>query len=92
LRSEVKITQDAKDERCIGVIAIRLMSPQGMMEEEQLKKLQKLVQTAIYTQPFLDIEPTDLPKYVSAFSFEINPVHPIFFYVSKNTGVLRNLP
>lgn len=65
------------------MIAIRLMSPQGMMaKEEQLKKLQQLVQTAIYTQSFLDIEPTDLPKYVSAFSFEINPVnHPNFFII-----------
>jgi hypothetical protein len=69
---EVKITQDAKDEMCIGMIAIRLKSPQGMTEKGQIMKLEQLAQTAIYTQAFLDITPTDLPKCVSAFSFEIN--------------------
>jgi hypothetical protein len=36
---EVKVTQDPKDERCIGLFAIWLISPQGMTEEEQIKKL-----------------------------------------------------
>jgi orotidine-5'-phosphate decarboxylase len=84
---EVKITQDAKDKSCIGMIAIRLQSPQGMTEQEQLIKLQQLAQTAIYTQAFLDIKPTDLPKTVSAFSFKINPVnHPNFIIFSLAHG------
>jgi hypothetical protein len=43
---------------------------------------------AIYTQAFLDIKPTDLPKTVSAFSFEINPVnHPNFIIFSLAYGI-----
>jgi hypothetical protein len=85
---EVKITHDAKDERCIGLFAIRLKSSQGMSEQEQIIKLQQLAQIAIYTQAFLDIEPSDLPQCVSAFTFEINPVnHPNFIIFSLGHGI-----
>jgi hypothetical protein len=72
---EVKVTQESKDERCIGMIAIRLHSPQGLSEIEQMKKLKHLAQTAIYTEAFRDVLPTDLPQYVLAFRYEISPVN-----------------
>jgi hypothetical protein len=57
------------------MFAIRLHSPQGMSDVDQIKKLKHLAQTAIYTEAFRDIQPTDLPQYVLAFRYEINPVN-----------------
>ena len=57
------------------MIGIRLVSDQGMTEVEQLNKLKHLAQTAIFTEAFADLKPTDLPEYVLAFRFEINPVN-----------------
>jgi hypothetical protein len=85
---EVKITQDPKMERCIGLFAIQLISPQGLTKEEQIRKLQQIAQIAIYTQAYLDVEPTDLPQAVKAFTFEINPVnHPNYIIFSLAHGI-----
>jgi hypothetical protein len=51
---EVKITSNAKDERCIGMIAIRLILSQGMTTMQQINKLKHLAQTAIFTEAYAD--------------------------------------
>jgi hypothetical protein len=85
---EVKITSNAKDERCIGMIAIRLISSQGMTTMKQINKLKHLAQTAIFTEAYADLQPVDLPTYVQAFRFDINPVnYPQFIIFGLLQGV-----
>lgn len=72
---ETKITQERNDDRCMGVIAVRLRSEQDKTTIEKLNKAQEIVQTLQYTEAYLHLEDSDLPSHVKAFTFEICPLN-----------------
>ena len=78
---ETKITRERNDDKCMGVVAVRLHSEYNKTTFEKLNKAREIIQTIIYTEAHLRLEDSDLPKYVKAFAFEISPVNYPYFIV-----------
>ena len=72
---ELSVKSENKDDKCVGQIAIKLVSEYNFTEIQQLRKLKEAAQAVIFSNACLQVESNSIKGYAKAFHFEINAVN-----------------